>query len=502
MRNFTITALLLAVSSAVVFGQPCATPPGNPATYGTGNIWIGYFYDNSDLTSYHGYANEGTAASPNFDQSFGGADVYYANNGCATRTESFSVRYRLTKNFAAGSYQFIVGADDGYRLSLDGGATWIIDNWTAHAYTSTTVTTFVTGNHDMVLEFFENGGDNRVTFNVTAVCTGSENTAISPTGNIWNGYLYDGTGFQLYSGLVHEGSTTSPNFDQSYGGNTATVTSSACPVYTETFSARYRLTKNFAHGIYSFTVGGDDGYRLSTDGGATWLINRWVDQGYGTTTATATLLGTHNLVLEYYENGGANRLSFNLQTITILPIVLEKFTGRLVAEKMQLHWTISQESTPREFSIERAAESGSFSSIGIIPPQTAKQSEYSFTDNFPLSGRSSYRLKMTDENGKITYSNTIQLAQDRSAETALRVFPTILSSGNVYINSNTDLSHARLEVSDLNGRVLLQKDLGAIPAGVRFAVETAAFDRRSGFYLLAIRSPEISKPEIHKLIVP
>ena len=93
-------------------------------------------------------------------------------------------------------------------------------------------------------------------------------------------------------------------------------------IYTENFSARYRLQKT-PLGTYIFTVGGDDGYRLSLDGGGnTWVIDKWQDQGYNITSYTAVLKRLRNIVLEYYENGGENRISFDMNSSNTLPVTL------------------------------------------------------------------------------------------------------------------------------------------------------------------------------------
>ncbi|HTD95064.1 MAG TPA: hypothetical protein VK644_14665, partial [Chitinophagaceae bacterium] len=134
MKN---TLLLLSLSLLVTFNaksQAC-TPQGDQATFGTNDSWIGYVYNNMDLTSYAGYVNEGVAGNPDFDESFGGDDVNYPTNGCPVATSTFSVRYMLNKTIAGGSYQITVGGDDGYRLSLDGGATWQINKWNDQGYT-------------------------------------------------------------------------------------------------------------------------------------------------------------------------------------------------------------------------------------------------------------------------------------------------------------------------------------------------------------------------------
>ncbi|PWT95490.1 MAG: hypothetical protein C5B52_17705, partial [Bacteroidetes bacterium] len=134
------TKIVLAIICGLILiseassAQTC-TPQGNQTSYGTSNVWIGYVYQGNNFNTYKGYVNEGTSASPNFDESFGGTSVTYNTNGCSILTDTFSVRYKLKKTFANGDYAFTVGGDDGYRLSLDGGSTWVINNWGDHGYT-------------------------------------------------------------------------------------------------------------------------------------------------------------------------------------------------------------------------------------------------------------------------------------------------------------------------------------------------------------------------------
>lgn len=313
IRSLLVTFFFLSFITAGI-AQPC-TPLGDQLSYGTNNTWIGYVYDAANFTTYNGFVNEGTAASANFDQNFGGAAVNYTTNGCPTLTESFSVRYKLQKTFANGSYDFTVGGDDGFRLSLDGGVTWVINRWFDQGYNTVTYTTTLNGTYNMVLEYYENAGGNRVSFAVANTCIPTGDPAVYGTNDVWNGYVYDGTNFNDYKGYINRGVAGNPNFDESFGGADVFFATSDCPVQTETFSVRFRLQKTFAPGNYEFAVGGDDGYRLSLDGGATWVINRWFDQSYNLSFYTATLSGTTDIVLEYYESGGGNRVSFALTPV-------------------------------------------------------------------------------------------------------------------------------------------------------------------------------------------
>src|SRR5882757_4026072 len=184
-----ISFMLLASQS--VSAQSC-TPQGNQTSYGTGTTWIGYVYQGRNFDTYKGYVNEGSVSSSNFDESFGGAYVNYSTNGCSIYTEGFSVRYKLTQNFASGNYLFTVGGDDGYRLSLDGGATWVINKWNDQSYTTTTYSVALNGATNMVLEYYENGGDNRISFAVAPICTGTGDPSIYGTNGVWQGYMYQG----------------------------------------------------------------------------------------------------------------------------------------------------------------------------------------------------------------------------------------------------------------------------------------------------------------------
>lgn len=157
-------------------------PTGDQTTYGS-DSWIGYVYSDIDganpptnvfTANYRGYLTQPVT----FDQDLT-TTALSGTNICGTYADKFSIRYKMTKNFTAGYYTFTVGGDDGYRLSIDGGTTFLINNFLDHAYTtSTSATIYLSGNTNLVLEYYEQGGYSRVSFNYTA-CT---NFSTAPTG--------------------------------------------------------------------------------------------------------------------------------------------------------------------------------------------------------------------------------------------------------------------------------------------------------------------------------
>ena len=207
---------------------------GDGTSYGSGS-WIGYAYTWSGtpaFTTKIGYVTATERFDRDYDANpFSASDV----NICPPYpSDYFAVRYKMTKSFTAGYYTFNVGADDGVRLSVDGGATWLIDQWHDQAYTEYTATAYLSGSKNLVLEYYENAGGARISFTYAA-----GDMATSGSGS-WLGYLYEdysGTFPQTkYRGYVTESELINRNWA---AGNFSGATNNFYGTYSDNYSARY-----------------------------------------------------------------------------------------------------------------------------------------------------------------------------------------------------------------------------------------------------------------------
>ena len=474
MKHFYVSCLkilsaliLVAISGHTMAQQTCSTAQGDQTTYGTNNVWRGYVYEGSNFNYYHGYVTEGSSTSPNFDESFGGSQTTYTTNGCSVYTDTFSVRYKLTQTFS-GNYTITVGGDDGYRLSLDGGATWTINDWVAQSYTTNSTTLNLSGTYNLVLEYFENYGQNRISFNIVKNCTGTGDTTVYGTGNIWNGYMYQGMNFQTYKGMVNEGISSNPAFDENFGNsagsNTATYNTNSCYITTYQFSAHYRLTQTLAAGHYVFTVGGDDGYRFSLDGGNTWVINKWNDQSYVTSSYTVNLsAGTYNMLIDYYDNGGSDRVSF-AQAFSTLPITLTSWSVTAQDNnRALLKWTTTDAVDFDHFVVQRSIDGYSFEDAQTVAgpkKDSLLTNTFSAIDQDNYDGTIYYRLMMVDRDGQATYSNVISIALQQAR--SIRIYPTMVENGSLFVETSTAVNQATLELFDMNGHRLQTSTWGSL----------------------------------------
>ena len=158
----------------------------------------------------------------------------------------------------------------------------------------------------------------------------------TPGVNFWKGYVYTYTGTpaaDTYVGSVVE----NPVFDRNVGdgaitgdiSRAANVFCGAAP--SDKFFVKYLMDADVPAGTYNFTIGGDDGVRLSIDGNpiTTSPTNSWGTHAYTAYAVQVTLTaGIHHFVLEYYENLEASRVSFmygQVQTTATYPYGINKW---------------------------------------------------------------------------------------------------------------------------------------------------------------------------------
>jgi subtilisin-like proprotein convertase family protein len=325
--NVTATSFTMRItlSSAGTWGIRVNNPDGQRSSrfnfsVGSGgacvasvasNRWKGEYFNNRTLSGSPAVVRDDGTGAINFD--WGGDSP---GSACGVGVDNFSARWTRTVNFAAGTYRFTVTGDDGIRLYVDGQL--MLDKWLDQAPTTYMVDMPLSaGNHDLKLEFYENGGGAVARLNFNAASNGDCITTV-PSNN-WRGEYFNNRTLSGSPAVVRDDGTGFIDFD--WGGDSP---GSACGIGVNNFSARWTRTVNFAAGTYRFTVTGDDGIRLYVDGQL--MLDKWFDQAPTTYTVGAPLTaGDHDLRFEYYENGGGAvaRLSWALvYNATLAPTLL------------------------------------------------------------------------------------------------------------------------------------------------------------------------------------
>jgi hypothetical protein len=112
--------------------------------------WVGQYYSTSTLSGAMAMCRDDSQIDFEWDNGSPAPEV---------PVDRFSVRWTKQQTFAAGTYKFQLGTDDGGRLYIDG--VLVLDRWVEQSYPSPAPSANVkltAGTHTIVVEYYENGG--------------------------------------------------------------------------------------------------------------------------------------------------------------------------------------------------------------------------------------------------------------------------------------------------------------------------------------------------------
>ncbi|MEL6720523.1 MAG: lamin tail domain-containing protein [Bacteroidota bacterium] len=142
-----------------------------------------------------------------------------------------------------------------------------------------------------------------------------------------------------------------------------------------------------------------------------------------------------------------------------LPVELTKFTGKVVANTIQLEWITASELDNSHFEIERSENGKVFKSIGVVDGKgtTLETQYYRFEDTDPLPNLNYYRLRQVDFDGTYAFSETIVLANDIGRK-EFHIYPNPTNGQTTHLDYTTDQNGGlRLQITNLNGQLLLHQ---------------------------------------------
>ncbi len=147
------------------------------------------------------------------------------------------MRWRRRVALAAGKYRFNATGDDEIRLYVDGVK--LIDSWFPQAETSYHADVSLTaGDHDLVLEYFDMGGQALARLSWTLISSNNPPTCPSmnvPT-NRWEGRFF--TGLNMFDSPAMVRDDGAGFLDQNYGTGSP---QRSCGFPADNFSVRWRL---------------------------------------------------------------------------------------------------------------------------------------------------------------------------------------------------------------------------------------------------------------------
>lgn len=164
------------------------------------------------------------------------------------------------------------------------------------------------------------------------------------------------------------------------------------------------------------------------------------------------------------------------------------FRGNENNKKVQLNWTMTNDTKVTNIVVEKATTPNQYEAIGTIltNAEGALQSSYNFIDNSSLSGTAYYRLKMVQPNGSVQYSNILTFRSANETTPTFKLYPTAIQS-SVTVNVKAEKTGSAIfQLVDYSGRVLNQQVIG-VQQGENNIVVNNLSSISSGNYVAVLR---------------
>jgi hypothetical protein len=145
---------------------------------------------------------------------------------------------------------------------------------------------------------------------------------------------------------------------------------------------------------------------------------------------------------------------------TPIPISLEYFRGSKQGNDHLLNWKLNCYNTSSiNMTLERSGDSRNFSNIyNTTVSSLLCQQPFNFVDTKAMQGLNYYRLKMTDADGKMSYSNIVVLMNAKKGFELVNITPNPVTDNKFKLNiSSAEQLKIEINITDLSGRILVKQ---------------------------------------------
>ncbi len=221
------------------------------------------------------------------------------------------------------------------------------------------------------------------------------------------------------------------------------------------------------------------------------------------TTASAGFIVNWNATQSWWEItvpvNGFSGFYLSSSKINPLSIKLTYFKGTETDKKHFLSWKVVCTSAEVKFELQRSTNGVNYNPIHSFTASKDRcENPFDFTDAAPADGKNYYRLKFTDVDEKVTYSNTVLLIQKSGRYDLMSISPNVVRNETAVLNIDAiEKENITIILSDFTGRII-QKQTASLQTGLnQISLQTNSLP--AGIYNVTAYSSN-ARPKSLKLI--
>jgi trimeric autotransporter adhesin len=209
-------------------------------------------------------------------------------------------------------------------------------------------------------------------------------------------------------------------------------------------------------------------------------------------TTNQAAFGSSGYVIQASINSFSSFYVANVSSL--LPVRLTAFNGSLVNTTGQLKWITEDEAGTKSFILERSTDGRAFGSIATVAAvNNSGTATYTYADS-AITLQSSqvvfYRLKMTDADGKFSYSNVVKISLPKMGG-VLNIRPNPVVGTAIVELTAAVAESSSWTVTDITGKTVLKKSIMLVKGNN--TVSLGLTQLPAGTYYLKVAGNNISQ---------
>jgi carboxypeptidase T len=188
------------------------------------------------------------------------------------------------------------------------------------------------------------------------------------------------------------------------------------------------------------------------------------------------------------------RIIKSVDDLVVLPVRFLRFEGRMIGEgRAELSWDAETDNNHNYFELERSSDNRGFISLGrspSVPP-------YKMTDPSLQPGNNYYRVKQVDRDGRIVYSNVINIIYN-PGRINLMVFPNPVTDQLKIRMASPVPGKFEVLITDVAGKIISKQSILVGTTAVDVPIDFKA--QAAQVYLLTIRNSDNEVITVQKII--
>ena len=181
-----------------------------------------------------------------------------------------------------------------------------------------------------------------------------------------------------------------------------------------------------------------------------------------------------------YGSGGT--VGFDSVTISydaVLPLSLKAFNAAVINNTTKLTWNTLNELNVANFEVEKSLNGKTFTALNTVNSQKINAATYTVNDVAPKA-ITYYRLKITDLDGQITYSNVISV-NGKLSGTGINIYPNP-AAASITLSYAKVSSNASVSIFSTDGKLL--SNIKIMEGSTQTTLEVN--ELKSGKYILTL----------------